>query len=91
MKSKDKIFTAIMAGIATLFGVVMILAPAKSAVVNDYSKRSRFSENDVWAEQHYENGCWVWHLYYETSEYEYEVSDASYEEALYSLRKLVLG
>ena len=79
-------------GLVALAGVLAYKMPAFDFPVETTKvKRKTFDMSKVWADRKWEKNNWVWHLYYEDSEYQYETSEESYSAALDSLRKLVLA
>lgn len=82
----DLIAFGIAMAALTVFGVAAIFAPKTVAPVK---KHRTLNMDYVEAEQRFEGGRWMWHVYYDDGVFEYETSDYTYSEALQAMKKLV--
>lgn len=87
MKNKDDLiaFGITMAAFAVI-GVAAMFAPKTTSPVK---KRRALNMDYVEAEQRFEGGHWMWHIYYDDGVFEYETSDYTYSDALQAMKKLV--
>ena len=78
----------LVTGIA--IGTLITLALAAFVLTNNPTKRIRPLNKDyVDVEQRRVDGVWMWHVYYDDGEFEYEVSDRTLEAAMKSMHELV--
>lgn len=89
MKHEDALIA--VGTIAFIGGLLLAcILPATNCTVNYTAKKQRPLNMDyIDVEQRCVNGVWMWHVYYDDSEFEYETSDSTLEAAMKSMRELV--
>jgi hypothetical protein len=69
--------------IAALIAVVCL------ATLKNGKAKKKINPDDIYYEQRYVNGVWMWHVYYEDDEFAYEASDVVLNDAVATLVEMV--
>jgi hypothetical protein len=90
----SKFNTEDLLNVSIITGIIgLALGAVLGAAVNPTSaattSKRRVNMDYVETEQRYANGVWMWHVYYDDGEFEYETSDHALADAMKSMQELV--
>ena len=84
----DLLTISVVSGVLGLtLGAVLVAAISPAPATTTHKRRVNMDY--VETEQRRTNGVWMWHVYYDDGEFEYEVSDHTLTAAMKSLNELV--